>query len=163
MELVDGDTLDARIASGPLAVDDAITIARQIGAALDAAHELGIVHRDLKPANVKVKADGTVKVLDFGLAKAFEPSVTPERNLVLSTVTSPVVTGREVILRRSNGSSAAVSTKIQNSACATSPTHGSWWRRQSHPGSPPTPQCGDLSGLPVLSCRPSSEPGWRGR
>ena len=98
MELVDGDTLAERIAGGPLAVEDALAIARQIGAALDAAHELGIVHRDLKPANVKVRADGTVKVLDFGLAKALDPIEAPDGTVALSTVTSPAVTGREVLL-----------------------------------------------------------------
>jgi hypothetical protein len=69
MELVEGPTLAERIAQGPLALDEALPIARQIAEALEAAHELGIIHRDLKPANVKVRPDGTVKVLDFGLAK----------------------------------------------------------------------------------------------
>ena len=73
LELVEGPTLADRIAGGPLAIDDALPIARQIAEALEAAHEQGIVHRDLKPANVKVRADGTVKVLDFGLAKALQP------------------------------------------------------------------------------------------
>src|SRR5512138_3646460 len=72
MELVDGPTLADRIAQGPIPVEEAITIARQIAEALEAAHEQGIVHRDLKPANVKVRSDGTVKVLDFGLAKLAE-------------------------------------------------------------------------------------------
>ena len=75
MELVDGDDLSQRIGRGLLALDEALPIARQIAQALEAAHERGIIHRDLKPANVKVRADGTVKVLDFGLAKALEPSV----------------------------------------------------------------------------------------
>jgi serine/threonine protein kinase/Tol biopolymer transport system component len=69
MELVDGPTLAERIATGPLPLDEALPIARQIAEALEAAHEQGIVHRDLKPANIKVRPDGTVKVLDFGLAK----------------------------------------------------------------------------------------------
>ena len=69
MELVDGPTLAERIAEGPLPLDEALRIARQIADALDAAHERGIVHRDLKPGNIKVKPNGTVKVLDFGLAK----------------------------------------------------------------------------------------------
>jgi eukaryotic-like serine/threonine-protein kinase len=73
MELVEGPTLAERIASGPIPVDEALAIARQIGEALEAAHEKGIVHRDLKPANIKVTADNRVKVLDFGLAKAFDP------------------------------------------------------------------------------------------
>jgi len=70
MELVDGVDLSQRIARGPIPLDEALPIARQIADALEAAHEQGIVHRDLKPANIKVRNDGTVKVLDFGLAKA---------------------------------------------------------------------------------------------
>src|SRR6187549_2058359 len=73
MELVEGPTLADRIAQGAIPLDDALPIARQIAEALEAAHEQGIIHRDLKPANIKVRSDGTVKVLDFGLAKALEP------------------------------------------------------------------------------------------
>ncbi len=69
MELVEGEDLAERIARGPIAVDEALTIAKQIAEALEAAHERGIIHRDLKPANIKLRADGTIKVLDFGLAK----------------------------------------------------------------------------------------------
>jgi serine/threonine protein kinase/Tol biopolymer transport system component len=72
MELVDGPTLADRIAQGRVPIDEAVSIARQIADALDAAHEQGIIHRDLKPANIKVKPDGGAKVLDFGLAKAIE-------------------------------------------------------------------------------------------
>ena len=72
MELVDGETLADRIARGPIPVDDAIAIARQITDAIDAAHEKGIIHRDLKPANIKLTPEGMVKVLDFGLAKLSE-------------------------------------------------------------------------------------------
>ena len=70
MELVEGDDLSQRIAHGAIPLDEALPIARQIAEALEAAHEAGIIHRDLKPANIKVRQDGTVKVLDFGLAKA---------------------------------------------------------------------------------------------
>ena len=70
LELVEGETLAERIANGPIPVDEALGIARQIADALEAAHEKGIVHRDLKPANVKLTPEGKVKVLDFGLAKA---------------------------------------------------------------------------------------------
>jgi serine/threonine-protein kinase len=73
MELVEGEDLSAHIARGAIPLADALPIARQIADALEAAHEQGIIHRDLKPANVKVRADGTVKVLDFGLAKAMDP------------------------------------------------------------------------------------------
>ena len=89
MELVEGEGLDERIARGPIAVDEAIAIALQIAEGLEAAHEKGIVHRDLKPANVRIRPDGTVKVLDFGLAKAWE-SEHAESNLSLS----PTITAR---------------------------------------------------------------------
>jgi serine/threonine protein kinase len=72
LELVEGETLADRIARGSIPVDETLHIAKQIAEALEAAHELGVVHRDLKPANVKITPDGKVKVLDFGLAKAFE-------------------------------------------------------------------------------------------
>jgi len=72
MELVPGETLAEQIQRGPIPLDDAIGIAKQIAEALEAAHELGVVHRDLKPANVKITPDGKVKVLDFGLAKLTE-------------------------------------------------------------------------------------------
>src|ERR1700683_2653929 len=70
MELIEGPTLADRIAQGPIPLEEALAIARQIADALEAAHEKNIVHRDLKPANIKVKPDGSVKVLDFGLAKS---------------------------------------------------------------------------------------------
>ncbi len=76
LELVEGPTLAERIAQGAIPVDEALPIAKQIADALEAAHEAGVIHRDLKPANVKVKTDGMVKVLDFGLAKALDPSPT---------------------------------------------------------------------------------------
>ena len=74
MELVEGEDLSTHIARGPIPIAEALPIARQIAEALEAAHEQGIVHRDLKPANIKVRSDGTVKVLDFGLAKAMDPA-----------------------------------------------------------------------------------------
>jgi eukaryotic-like serine/threonine-protein kinase len=74
MELVEGDDLSHRIAHGAMPLDEALPIAKQIAEALEAAHDQGIIHRDLKPANIKVRADGTVKVLDFGLAKAIDPT-----------------------------------------------------------------------------------------
>jgi hypothetical protein len=103
MELVEGDDLSQRIAREPIPVDEALPIARQIAEALEAAHDAGIVHRDLKPANVKVRADGTVKVLDFGLAKALEQGsgIGDQGSGALAnspTITSPAMTMRGVIL-----------------------------------------------------------------
>jgi serine/threonine protein kinase len=73
LELVEGPTLADRLASGPMPIDEALAIAAQLAEALEAAHEIGIIHRDLKPANITLRPDGTVKVLDFGLAKALAP------------------------------------------------------------------------------------------
>ena len=95
MELVEGPTLADRIAQGPIPVDDALPIAKQIAEAVEAAHEQGIIHRDLKPANVKVRPDGIVKVLDFGLAKALEPVSAGSTDATASpTITSPAMMTR---------------------------------------------------------------------
>jgi eukaryotic-like serine/threonine-protein kinase len=75
MELVPGETLSQKLSQGPLPLDEALKVARQIAEALEAAHERGIIHRDLKPANIKVTPAGRVKVLDFGLAKVFDAKV----------------------------------------------------------------------------------------
>ena len=101
LELVDGPTLADRIAQAPLPIDEALAVAHQILDALEAAHEAGIIHRDLKPANIKLRADGTVKVLDFGLAKlASDPGATSVLGaLSLSpTITTPAATGIGVLL-----------------------------------------------------------------
>ena len=98
MELVEGPTLADRIGQGPLAVDEALGIGRQIADALEVAHEHGIVHRDLKPANVKVRPDGTVKVLDFGLAKALDAPGAPANASQLPTITTPAMTQAGMIL-----------------------------------------------------------------
>jgi eukaryotic-like serine/threonine-protein kinase len=98
LELVEGPTLADRIAQGRLPVDEALSIARQIGEALEAAHERGIVHRDLKPANIKLRHDGTVKVLDFGLAKALEPSGVSSSASLSPTITTPAMTQAGIIL-----------------------------------------------------------------
>jgi serine/threonine protein kinase len=97
LELVEGPTLADRIGQGPIPVDDALSIARQIAEALAAAHEHGIIHRDLKPANIKIRPDGLVKVLDFGLAKALEP-VVGGADVSASPTISPAVTEVGVIL-----------------------------------------------------------------
>ena len=91
MELVEGEDLSQRIARGAIPIDEALPIARQIAEALEAAHEQGIIHRDLKPANIKVRPDGTVKVLDFGLAKlALPEAVAGYADVNASpTITSP--------------------------------------------------------------------------
>jgi len=99
MELVEGDDLSQRIARGAIPLDDALPIAKQIAEALEAAHEQGIIHRDLKPANIKVRADGTVKVLDFGLAKAMEPTGAVAANASMApTITTPAMTQAGMIL-----------------------------------------------------------------
>ena len=99
MELVPGEDLAHHIARGPLRVQEALRIAAHIADALDAAHERGIVHRDLKPANIKLTPDGSVKVLDFGLAKALDPAIASAGGIeAAETFTSPVMTGSGVIL-----------------------------------------------------------------
>jgi serine/threonine-protein kinase len=99
MELVEGPTLADRIARGPIPIDEALPIARQIAEALEAAHEQGIIHRDLKPANIKVRPDGMVKVLDFGLAKAADPAVASSPSMSMSpTFTTPAMTQAGIIL-----------------------------------------------------------------
>ena len=92
LELVQGPTLADRIAQGAIPIEDALPIARQIAEALEAAHEAGVIHRDLKPANIKVREDGTVKVLDFGLAKALDPApdVDPSQSPTLTAAATQV-------------------------------------------------------------------------
>ena len=99
MELVEGEDLSQRIARGAIPLDEAMPIAKQIAEALESAHEHGIIHRDLKPANIKVREDGTVKVLDFGLAKATESAAGSPPSVSLSpTITTPAMTQAGVIL-----------------------------------------------------------------
>ena len=96
LELVEGPTLADRIKQGPISVDEALPIAKQIAEALEAAHEQGIIHRDLKPANIKVRDDGTVKVLDFGLAKALDTA--PEGDPSQSPTLTAAATQMGVIM-----------------------------------------------------------------
>ncbi len=100
LELVEGPTLAERIEEGPIPVDETIAIARQIAEALEAGHDAGVIHRDLKPANVKLKEDGTVKVLDYGLAKALEGEAPGGEDSELSQ--SPTLTrqGTQVVSDR---------------------------------------------------------------
>jgi Tol biopolymer transport system component len=98
MELVEGPTLADRIAQGAISIDEALPIAKQIAEALEAAHEQGIIHRDLKPANIKVRPDGAVKVLDFGLAKAMDPPASSPNVTQSPTITTPAMTQAGIIL-----------------------------------------------------------------
>lgn len=106
LELVEGPTLADRIAEGPVPLVDAIPIAKQIAEALDAAHQQGIIHRDLKPANIKVRDDGTVKVLDFGLAKAMDLA-TPGSSA--NAANSPTLTGNATAMGTIIGTAAYMS------------------------------------------------------
>jgi serine/threonine protein kinase len=94
MELVEGDDLSQRIARGAIQLEEALPIAKQVAEALEAAHEQGIIHRDLKPANIKVRPDGTVKVLDFGLAKALDANASGATAGGAQAMNSPTMTAR---------------------------------------------------------------------
>jgi serine/threonine-protein kinase len=98
MELVEGPTLANRIVQGAIPLAEALPMAKQIADALEAAHEQGIIHRDLKPANIKVREDGTVKVLDFGLAKALDPAASSSADVMNSPTLSVRATQAGVIL-----------------------------------------------------------------
>ena len=110
MELVEGPTLADRIATGAIPIGEALSTAAQIAEALEAAHEQGIIHRDLKPANIKVREDGTVKVLDFGLAKALD-----------STASSLVAAGVEAVVSPTLGANATAAGLIVGTAAYMSP------------------------------------------
>jgi serine/threonine protein kinase len=98
MELVEGEDLAQRLTRGAMPIDEALPIAKQVAEALEAAHEQGIIHRDLKPANIKLRPDGTVKVLDFGLAKALERARTSAANATISPTISMHATQAGIIL-----------------------------------------------------------------
>jgi serine/threonine-protein kinase len=118
LELVEGETLAERIARGPIPIDEALRIVRQIAEALEAAHEHGVVHRDLKPANIKVREDGTVKVLDFGLAKLAAPMATVGQ---VSPSIAPTITTPALM----TGVCAVASRRIAARACPTCRESGS--------------------------------------
>ena len=123
MELVSGETLQARLKRGPIPVDEALAIAKQIAEALEAAHDKGIVHRDLKPGNVMLTADGKVKVLDFGLAKSYEANPS---NPVLSnspTMASMAATNAGIIL----GTAAYMAPEQARGRTSTSLTTAGEW------------------------------------
>src|SRR4051794_28982476 len=107
MELVAGEDLSQRIARGAIPIDEALPIAKQIAEALEAAHEQGVIHRDLKPANIKVRPDGTVKVLDFGLANALEANHSGVSSSVLAN--SPTLSARATELGMILGTAAYMS------------------------------------------------------
>src|SRR5258708_908267 len=98
LKIVEGPTVADCIREGPIPIDEALTIARQIADELQAAHQQNIIHRDLKPANIKLRPDGQVKVLDFGLAKALEPAAADADLTQSPTITTPAMTRMGVIL-----------------------------------------------------------------
>ena len=119
LELIEGPTLADRIAEGPIPLDEALPIAKQIAEALEAAHEQGVIHRDLKPANIKVKADGSVKVLDFGLAKAFQPdasdpnmSLSPTISLTAAATQMGIVIGTAAYMAPEQASGKVVDKRV---------------------------------------------------
>jgi serine/threonine protein kinase len=120
MALVDGPTLADLLVRGPIAVEEALSIARRISEALEAAHEQGIVHRDLKPANIKVRSDGRVKVLDFGLAKFVDMRPLDDSTPAPLSVTRSAMTRSAVIL----GTAAYMSPEQAKGPSMREPTSG---------------------------------------
>jgi serine/threonine protein kinase len=145
MELVEGPTLAERIAQGPISVGEALGIAKQIAAGLEAAHERGIIHRDLKPANIKLRPDGAIKILDFGLAKAFDTDSAPPSSIALAnspTLTYAVsMTGRLVYLAGEADHSAQPITWVDRKG-TTTPLRAApsvWGSPSSSPDNPQFP------------------------
>ena len=159
MELVPGETLEERIRSGPIPIDEALALFQHIAEALGAAHEKGVIHRDLKPPNIKITEDGDIKILDFGLAKAFIPDkeMSPDSSLsrtltkagtqvgtILGTASYMPVTKRcslTVSMRRRSSSSVhrCHSSKTSGTAAGSgarasrSPTTGCWFTSRDAP------------------------------
>jgi len=153
MELVEGPTLADRIAAGPVPLDEALPIARQMAEALEAAHDQGIIHRDLKPANVKVTPAGQVKVLDFGLARAME-SEAGFANAANSPTLTAAATRAGVILGTAaymSPEQASRTSRAGRVPAARFPRMPRFRRRRR------APECGTCRGL-----RRSPWPAWRG-
>jgi serine/threonine protein kinase len=121
MELVEGEDLSDHIARGALPLDEALGIARQVAEALTAAHEAGVIHRDLKPANIKVREDGTVKVFDFGLAKALGPDSASGTGI--DAANSPTLTARATALGVILGTAATPTSRV---LIMTNASHPAW-------------------------------------
>ena len=117
LELVDGPTLAERIAEGPLDLEEVLAIAQQIAVALEAAHENGVVHRDLKPQNIKLRPDGNVKLLDFGLAKVFAPAADAGPSATAAAVGTPVGTPTYMSPEQSRGVAVDKRTDIWAFGC----------------------------------------------
>jgi Tol biopolymer transport system component len=117
MELIQGPTLEDRLIRGRIPTEEALAIARQVADGLDAAHERGIVHRDLKPANIKIRPDGVVKVLDFGLAKALEPIGSPNASPALTEVRTILGTAAYMSPEQARGESVDKRTDIWAFGC----------------------------------------------
>src|SRR5512145_763766 len=121
MELVEGEDLAQRIARGAIPIAEALPIAKQVADALEAAHEQGIIHRDLKPANIKVRDDGTVKVLDFGLAKALDTAGASATAGGVSPSMSPTLTTPAHLRQGSGGQAMTAMGMILGTAAYMAP------------------------------------------